>query len=202
MALLRRTWFQIHWFIGITAGSVLLVIGLSGAVLSFRAEITDLIDPALHRLPHAADAQPLAPAELLNQLQAARPGQRVATLTLFADAGHPARVNFAPPPGERGGETRLVDPYTAALLPEPRAEAFFEFVESLHRWLLMPRDTGKSVTGTLAAALLVLALSGLYLRWPRRPLAWRNWLRIDFAQSGRAFLRNLQAVAGTIALLA
>ena len=71
MALLRRAWFQIHWFIGITAGSVLLVIGLSGAMLSFRAEITDLIDPALRRVPHAADAQPLAPAELLDRLQAA-----------------------------------------------------------------------------------------------------------------------------------
>ncbi|HJS04092.1 MAG TPA: PepSY domain-containing protein, partial [Variovorax sp.] len=76
MALLRRAWFQIHWFIGITAGSLLLVIGLSGALLSFRAEITDLIDPALRRLPHAADARPLAPAELLERLQAAQPGRR------------------------------------------------------------------------------------------------------------------------------
>jgi sulfite reductase (NADPH) flavoprotein alpha-component len=202
MALLRRAWFQIHWFIGITAGSLLLVIGLSGALLSFRAEITDLIDPALRRLPHAADARPLAPAELLERLQAAQPGRRVAALTLFAEAGRPARVNFAPPAGERAGETRLADPYTAALLPEPRAEAFFEFVESLHRWLLLPRDTGKPVTGTLAVALLVLALSGLYLRWPRRPLAWRHWLRLDFALSGRAFLWNLHAVAGTLALLA
>ncbi|MDR6537910.1 sulfite reductase flavoprotein subunit alpha [Variovorax soli] len=203
MAFLRRAWFQIHWFIGITAGSVLLVIGLSGAVLSFRAEITDLIDPGLHRVsPQAADAQPLTPAELLDRLQAAHPGQRVAALTLFAQAGRPARVNFAPPPGERRGETRLADPYTAALLPEPRAEAFFELVESLHRWLLMPRDTGKPVTGTLAAGLLVLALSGLYLRWPRRPLAWRNWLRLDFALRGRAFLWSLHAVVGTVALLA
>ena len=202
MALLRRAWFQIHWFIGITAGSVLLVIGLSGALLSFRAEITDLIDPALHRLPHAADTRLLTPAELLDRLQAAQPGRRVATLTLFAEPGRPARVNFTPPPGERRGETHLLDPYTGGLLPEPRAEAFFEFVESLHRWLLLPRDTGKPVTGTLAAGLLVLALSGLYLRWPRRPLAWRSWLRLDFALSGRAFLWNLHAVVGTIALLA
>ncbi|CAN7709314.1 sulfite reductase flavoprotein subunit alpha [Variovorax sp. LjRoot84] len=202
MALLRRIWVQIHWFIGITAGTVLAVIGLSGAVLSFRAEIVDLLNPALHRVPAQAAAMPLVPAALLDQLQAAEPGRRVLTLTLYAEPGRPARVNFAPPPGERRGETRLVDPFSAALLPEPRGDAFFEFVESLHRWLLMPRDTGKPVTGTLAAALLVLALSGLYLRWPRRPLAWRSWLRIDFAQSGRVFLWNLHAVAGTIALLA
>jgi sulfite reductase (NADPH) flavoprotein alpha-component len=151
MALLRSIWFQIHWFIGITAGTVLVVIGLTGALLSFRAEITDLIDPALHHVPATADVQPLPPAELLEQIQRAQPGRRVVTLTLFADKSRPARVNFAPPPGERRGETRLLDPYTAALLPEPRGEAFFEFVESLHRWLLMPRDTGKPVTATLAA---------------------------------------------------
>ncbi|MDZ4359838.1 MAG: PepSY domain-containing protein, partial [Variovorax sp.] len=65
MALLRRVWFQIHWFIGITAGSVLVVIGLSGATLSFRAEITDLLNP----IP-AALAAPLAPPALLERLQA------------------------------------------------------------------------------------------------------------------------------------
>jgi sulfite reductase (NADPH) flavoprotein alpha-component len=90
---------------------------------------------------------------------------------------------------------RLVDPFTAELLPEPKGDAFFEFVESLHRWLLLPRDAGKPVTGTLAVGLLVLALSGLYLRWPRRPLAWRAWLKLDFALTGRAFLWNLHAVA-------
>lgn len=147
MALLRRIWVQIHWFIGITAGTVLAVIGLSGAVLSFRAEIVELLNPALHRVPAQAAAMPLPPAALLDQLQAAEPGRRVATLTLYAEPGRPVRVNFAPPAGERRGETRLVDPFSAALLPEPRGEAFFEFVESLHRWLLMPRDTGKPVTG-------------------------------------------------------
>jgi len=200
-ALLRRVWFQIHWFIGITAGSVLVVIGLSGAVLSFRAEIVDAINPELRHVPNPAGAAALPPAALADHLQAAHPTRRIATLTVFAEPGRPARVNFAPPEGQRRGEVRLVDPWTASLLPEPKGDAFFEFVEDLHRWLLLPRDTGKPVTGTLAAGLLILALSGLYLRWPRRPLGWRAWLKLDFALTGRAFLWNLHAVAGTVALL-
>ncbi|WP_390342509.1 PepSY domain-containing protein [Variovorax boronicumulans] len=196
MALLRRVWFQIHWFIGITAGSVLVVIGLSGATLSFRAEITDLLNPIA-----AASAAPLAPPALLERLQADSPGRRIATLTVYAEPGRPARVGFAPPPGERRGETRFADPATGALLPDPVGEHFFEFVEELHRWLLLPRDDGKPITGSLAGLLLLLALSGLYLRWPRRPFAWRQWLRIDFALRGRAFLWNLHAVVGTVALL-
>jgi sulfite reductase (NADPH) flavoprotein alpha-component len=202
MALLRRAWFQIHWFIGITAGSVLVLIGLTGATLSFRAEIVDAINPELRHAPNPGGAAALVPAALAQQLQAAHPKRRIVTLTVFAEPGRPARVNFAPPEGQRQGEVRLVDPWTAELLPEPKGDAFFEFVESLHRWLLLPRDTGKPVTGTLATGLLILALSGLYLRWPRRPLAWRAWLKLDFALTGRAFLWNLHAVVGTIALLA
>ncbi|WP_426390219.1 PepSY domain-containing protein [Variovorax sp. R-27] len=202
MALLRRAWFQIHWFIGITAGSVLVLIGLTGATLSFRAEIIDAINPELRHAPNPGGATALLPAALAQQLQAAHPKRRIVTLTVFAEPGRPARVNFAPPEGQRQGEVRLVDPWTAKLLPEPKGDAFFEIVESLHRWLLLPRDTGKPVTGTLATGLLILALSGLYLRWPRRPLAWRAWLKLDFALTGRAFLWNLHAVVGTIALLA
>lgn len=202
MALLRRAWFQIHWFIGITAGSVLVLIGLTGATLSFRAEIIDAINPELRHAPNPSGAVALLPAALAQQLQAAHPTRRIVTLTVFAEPGRPARVNFAPPEGQRQGEVQLVDPWTAELLPEPKGDAFFEFVESLHRWLLLPRDTGKPVTGTLATGLLILALSGLYLRWPRRPLAWRAWLKLDFALTGRAFLWNLHAVVGTIALLA
>lgn len=201
MALLRRIWFQIHWFIGITAGSVLVVIGLSGAVLSFRAEIVDALNPALRHIPNPAGASALRPAALAAQVQAAEPALRIAALTVFAEPGRPARVNFAPTEGQRQGEVRLIDPWTGALLPVPTGDAFFEFAEHLHRWLLLPRDAGKPVTGTLAAGLLVLALSGLYLRWPRRPLAWRAWLKLDFALTGRAFLWNLHAVAGTLALL-
>jgi sulfite reductase (NADPH) flavoprotein alpha-component len=202
MALLRRVWFQIHWFIGITAGSVLVVIGLTGAMLSFRAEIVDALNPELRHVPNPGGAVALLPAALAEQLQAAHPKRRIVALTVFAEPGRPARVNFAPPEGQRQGEVRLVDPWTADLLPEPKGDAFFEFVESMHRWLLLPRDTGKPVTGILAAGLLILALSGLYLRWPRRPLAWRAWLKLDFALTGRAFLWNLHAVAGTVALLA
>lgn len=202
MGMLRRVWFQIHWFIGITAGTVLVVIGLTGAALSFREEIVDALNPGWSHPAAALGAVALTPPVLLSTLEARLDGRRVNALTVFADTGHAARANLAPLPGHARGETRSVDPYTGALLPEPRGDAFFEFVERLHRWLLLPRDDGKAVTGTLAAGLLLLALSGLYLRWPRRPLAWRAWLRLDFALTGRAFLWNLHAVVGTVALVA
>ncbi|WP_229722934.1 PepSY domain-containing protein [Xylophilus rhododendri] len=196
----RQVLFQLHWFLGITAGTLLLVIGLSGALLSFREEIVDAITPGGRHVP-VAERPMLAPAELLEAVRAAHDGRAIGTLTLSSEAGHAARVLFAPPPGQRRGETIHVDPYTGAQLPPLRAEPFFEWVESLHRWLLLPREAGRVVAGILAASLLFLSLSGLYLRWPRRALQWRAWLTFDTALKGRSFLWGLHSVAGTLALV-
>jgi sulfite reductase (NADPH) flavoprotein alpha-component len=40
----KTIWFKIHWFLGITAGIILLVVGFSGAMLSFEKEILKAIN--------------------------------------------------------------------------------------------------------------------------------------------------------------
>ncbi|MBN8753966.1 MULTISPECIES: sulfite reductase flavoprotein subunit alpha [Variovorax] len=197
---LRQLWFQLHWLIGITAGTVLIVIGLSGAVLSFREEIIDAINPHGRHVPVQA-VPSLTPPQLLAAARQAWPQRQVGTLALFAEPGAAARVIFAPPPGERRGETVYLDPYTGTAMPPLAGAGFFEWVEALHRWLLLPREPGRVVAGVLAMGLLLLSLSGLYLRWPRRPLDWRAWLTFDPALKGRSFLWGLHSVMGTGALL-
>jgi len=196
----KKILFQLHWFIGITAGTVLMVVGLSGAILSFREELLNLLNPSVTTLATVSGTR-LTPDQLVRRLQASQPDQRVTQLTVFADPHVSARVNFAPPPGVKRGELRYLDPVTGDLLPPLKGNAFFQFVERLHRWLLVTDDIGKVLTGSAALCLTVMALSGLYLRWPRRPLAWRSWITLDFSRSGRAFLWNLHSVLGTWALL-
>lgn len=195
----KQVWFQLHWFIGITAGTVLMIIGLSGATISFKDELLDLMNPGVRHVPVETRAA-LTPGQL-TQMAASEHGQRVASITVYAEAGAAPRVFFAPKPGERRGESVYLHPYTGATQPEMRGAHFFEWTESLHRWLLLPRAPGRQVAGALALCLLGLALSGLYLRWPRRPLDWRTWLTFDPALKGRSFLWNLHAVAGTWCLV-
>ena len=57
------------------------------------------------------------------------------------------------------------------------------------------------MSGVLAFGLIYLALSGLYLRWPRHALAWRSWFKLDFSLTGRSFLWMLHSVLGTWILL-
>ena len=195
----KQVWFQLHWFIGITAGTVLVIIGLSGATLAFKDELLDLMNPGVRHVPVETRAA-LTPAQL-GSIAAAEHGQRVASVTMYAEAGAAPRLFFAPKNGQRRGESIYMHPYTGATQPALAGAAFFEWTESLHRWLLLPRDPGRQVAGALALCLLGLALSGLYLRWPRRPLDWRTWLTFDPALKGRSFLWNLHAVAGTWCLV-
>ena len=44
---LRAVWFQLHWFVGITAGTLLAVIGLTGAIMAFEDELLDVLNPGV-----------------------------------------------------------------------------------------------------------------------------------------------------------
>ncbi|WP_300759761.1 PepSY domain-containing protein, partial [Janthinobacterium sp.] len=191
----KQVWFQLHWLIGITAGTVLVIIGLSGATLAFKDEILDLLNPGVRQV--AVENKAVLTPSQLSRIAEREHGQKVASITMYAQAGSVPRLFFAPKEGQRRGESIYIHPYTGATQPALQGAEFFEWTESLHRWLLLPREPGRKVAGALALCLLGLALSGLYLRWPRRPLDWRTWLTFDPALKGRSFLWNLHAVAGT-----
>lgn len=197
----RKFWTQLHWLLGITAGSILLLIGATGAALAFREELLDAFNPGVLRIAYVS-TEPAAPDALLSGFAAADPASRVATLTLYAEPGRAAKAILVPAKGERRGEVVYLHPLTGAPLGEVHGAEFFEVAESLHRWLLLPREPGRVVTGVLAIGLLVLALSGLYLRWPRDWTRVREWWRIDRKTRGRALLRRLHLVIGTACLVA
>lgn len=196
----KNIWFQIHWFIGITAGTILMTIGVTGALISFREELMDVFNPGVMHVA-VRDAQPLTPQQLLEKIRADHPEHRVTNVTVTNKPGASPRVIFAPPPGVRRGEARYADPYTGEVFAPLTGMEFFEFCERFHRWLLLPTEIGKIILGTLGLSLLVLALSGLYLRWPRRPLSLQAWFRLDFQLKGRSFLWNLHSIIGTWALV-
>ncbi len=193
----KNVLFQLHWLLGITAGAVLAVMGLSGAVLSFEDELLRAANPGFAAIAeHHADGQaPLALSELMPLLQAGseRPLQR---LRIDATGQRPSVARFA------GGKEHWVyfDPYSGERFSALRGQAFFDFIEDLHRHLAAG-ERGKWITGSCAIALLFFTLSGLYLRWPRRWWHWRSWLAVEWKRSGRGFLWSLHSVVGTWVLL-
>lgn len=194
----KKVLFQLHWFFGITAGLVLALMGITGALYSFEEEILDAINPQV-LLVEKREA-PLPPAELVSKLQSAT-GMTVAILRVETTSNRVAQVYFQPRPGERRGPKRNFDQYTGELRGDGVGEGFFDFVLSLHRFLASGQ-TGRQITGACTLILLFFCLSGLYLRWPRKPLDWRVWLTLDWAKKGRSFNWDLHSIFGTWCLLA
>src|SRR5690349_4397140 len=104
--MLKLAWFQIHWLIGITAGIVLAVVGLTGAMLSFEHEMKIWINPGVMTV--ATGTAPLPADALLARIEPLHPGRRVTSLALSSDPSDAVRVVLAPRPGDkdkRRGET-------------------------------------------------------------------------------------------------
>ncbi|POF42584.1 flavodoxin [Pseudomonas laurylsulfativorans] len=196
--MLKKTLFQLHWFFGISAGLVLALMGITGAMVSFQDEILSTLNPSVLQVEKQV-AGVLPPAELVEHIEAAS-GKKVSMLTVETDSGNAAKVWFTPPPGERRGEMRYFDPYTAEFLGDATGQDFFGLMLQLHRFLAMG-DTGRQITGACTLILVFFCLSGLYLRWPRQWRSWRAWLTLDWKKKGRSFNWDLHSVAGTWCLV-
>jgi sulfite reductase (NADPH) flavoprotein alpha-component len=186
--------YRLHWLTGLSAGIVLAIVGVTGAILSFQDPLLRWMNPRLLEIP-AQTAAPLSAAEILARIDAAAPEMRITALTVQRDSRRAARVMFA------SRESRYVDPYSGRMLAEPRGAGFFRLATRMHRWL-GAGEVGKQVVGASTLALVLLCLSGLYLRWPRGALDWRRWLSLRWSSKGRRFLSQLHAVLGTWLLLA
>jgi sulfite reductase (NADPH) flavoprotein alpha-component len=56
---------------------------------------------------------------------------------------------------------------------------------------------GRQITGVVAIGLIVMLISGIVLRWPRRAGSVKIWLKPNLALRGRGFHWSLHSVAGT-----
>lgn len=197
---MKRVIYRLHWLLGLTAGSVLIIIGLTGAILCFREEILDALNPGIRVIPAARTAVALSPPALLRRVQQQLPGWRVSRLELPAGAGHSVRISAIRPEHASQTRTLYLNPYNGMLLGEARGAEFLGWVERVHRFLLLPREAGRTVVGSIVSCLLLLMLTGVILRWPAAAHRIRQWLVIDRHLRGRPLWWSLHAVLATWAV--
>jgi uncharacterized iron-regulated membrane protein len=175
----RKTVFWLHLGAGVTAGLVIAIMAFTGVTLAFEQPIVAWVEcDARTVAPPPAGAARLPLARLVQRVQAAAPGVQPSTLVVSADPGRAVAVTA-------GRESvYYINPYTGAVHPPGarRTRAFLHTMEMWHRWLGgegPSRTVGRAVTGACNAAFLVLALTGLYLWWPRS-WSWRGLRAIAF----------------------
>ena len=199
--------YRLHWLLGITAGVVLSVMGLTGAIMAFEDEIMTASSHGIVDVPARTADAVMPPDELLARFMEQSPDSIPIKLTVFPEPGKSARLVYRSRSAESlaaeedNSDGTYLNPYTGEVLGKAVGEGFFDTVRSLHRYLLLPHNragVGRPITTFAAGCLVFSALSGLYLRWPRRrTLDWRAWLKPDLRRRGRNLYWSLHSVAGT-----
>jgi uncharacterized iron-regulated membrane protein len=177
MRRIRPFLFWIHLTAGIACGAVILVMSVTGALLALKPQILDWIERDA-RYVQAQSSPRLMPNEIAAAVRAARADAAPASLTIDRDPNAAAVVNLG------AGGNVYVDPYSGAVRGggSTRANQFFQQVTAWHRYLGAEgnaRATGRMLTGISNLAFLLLAVTGLFVWWPRsltlqhlRPIAW------------------------------
>ncbi|MEO8430820.1 MAG: PepSY-associated TM helix domain-containing protein [Acidobacteriota bacterium] len=165
---MRTLVFWVHLPLGILCGAVIAVMAVTGALLSFAPGIQRAADGPVRRV--APSPEKLPAGTLVDLAQAAVPGARATSITIGSAPDASAVVAFA-----RQGRM-FVDPHTGRILGAGAegVRRAIEAVTGVHRWLGASeerRPAGRAVTGACNAGFLALALTGLFLWWPRR---WRR----------------------------
>ncbi|RLZ11229.1 hypothetical protein EAH57_02310 [Acinetobacter sp. 2JN-4] len=189
----KKVFFQIHWFLGITAGLILSLMGVTGAIYSYDQQILKWINHDSYVVEVAATPK-LTPAQLYLYFNQQQPEIEINSITIASDPSASSTVNIKKE-GARRGYNMMVNPYTAEVLPEVKGREFFQFIQRLHR-NLTAGEYGAQITGASTLMLIFFVLSGIYLRFPKKH-TFKQWFLIKPKLKGRNFIWDLHAVVGT-----
>jgi len=188
-----KTLHKLHLYLGLLSSLVLIVVALSGAILSYEKQILSLIHEESFVVKPSAQNK-LTPQEIVERFLAEKPDAKINAFTLHNNATSSYVINIASQKS-RKGENYFIDPYTAKILPEVTAHDFFHFVENLHRRLLLG-EVGKQITGASVLILIYLLFSGVYIYMPKIKRGFINALKIKTNAKGRSFLYSLHGSVG------
>jgi uncharacterized iron-regulated membrane protein len=182
MKLFRKIIFWLHLLSGTIAGIIIFTMCVTGMLLAFEKQIVRFAERDFRFVN--AGAVRIGISEVIDRVRNEKPDLKIDSISIKSDPSSSITLSI-------GRENVLyVDPYSGKILGEGSrsVRSFFRSVTNVHRWLgsnEKNRATGKSITGICNIAFLILAISGLYLWWPR------NWT----PQQVRAitwFQRNLK----------
>ncbi|HET7231283.1 MAG TPA: PepSY-associated TM helix domain-containing protein, partial [Longimicrobium sp.] len=200
----RKVLFWIHLVVGVTAGAAVLLMSVTGVLLTYQRQMVAWADMRAHEVSPPAGGARLPAGQLIARAREAEGGVPT-TLTVRRNPRAPAEVAYG------REKTVFVNPYTGQVLGHGSAgiRRFFAVVTDWHRWLGRSGESrawGKGIMDAANLGFLFLVLSGFYLWWPRRwtKRAFRNvlWYRRGLRPKARDFnWHNVTGIWGVIPLV-
>lgn len=202
----RKIFLQVHRTIGLFAGAVFVLVGLSGAVLAFRENIDELLNASIMRVDvPSAQASYRSPDEILGAARAAMPADGNAErLTMPRHPGSAAAITYMVDTDDLETDVYqlFVDPYTAKVKGERLflhrgktfSQPFIPLLMAFH-WTLLLGFNNAYVLGTIAIFVFFSILIGLYLWFPLNG-DWRLGLKIKWGASAERLAYDIHRSVG------
>jgi uncharacterized iron-regulated membrane protein len=193
---IRRLIFWPHLIAGVLAGTVIVIMSVTGVLLTYERQLIAWSDSHLRSTPPAAGAPRLPVETLLERVAREHPG--IAPTAVTMGSAPEATVVLAVPQ-----RTLHLDAYTGQLLGEGSqgVRRVMSSLRSWHRWLAVEGDgrpVTKAITGWSNVLFLFIVVSGAYL-WLPRVWRWQNVRSVLFFKgtlSGKARDFNWHNVIG------
>jgi uncharacterized iron-regulated membrane protein len=161
----RTLLFWPHLIAGVIAGVVILVMSVTGVLLTYERQIEAWADSHLRSAPPSADARRMPVETLLATMARDHPDVSPTTVAIESAPDAPVAYSVA-------RRTLYVDAYSGRLLGEGNegVRGFLGDIRSWHRWFAVEgegRATARAVTGWSNLLFLFIVMSGIYLWFPR-----------------------------------
>ncbi|MCV7215513.1 PepSY domain-containing protein [Mycobacterium crocinum] len=226
-AVLRRIW-RLHFWVGLFAAPVLVVLACSGLVILYSQPLDALLNRHLLVVESGPQTVPLD-TQVATAKQHVGAGDTLEAVTPPDGVHASTRVDFSPagakgyPQAEADVIQVFVDPYTGAYLGQrDQLSGLVGWANQLHRMFgndgphmqlpslghvinpsAYPQPTIPVGIGNLwmeltATWILVLLASGIYLWWPRAIEAAKPLLTVRWRQGGRPRWRDVHALTGVV----
>jgi uncharacterized iron-regulated membrane protein/flavodoxin len=169
MKLLHKTLFWSHLIAGVVAGSVIFIMSATGVILMYEHQMVEYAERDVREVVPPAGPTRLSLDEIFAQVRAHNPEGRPTGVVLRNEPTASVAVGFG-----RDGAV-YVNPYSGVVLGNgSKLHDWFHDVIDWHRWLGQEgegRAIARAITGACNLAFFWLAITGVYLWWPR---SW-NW---------------------------
>jgi uncharacterized iron-regulated membrane protein len=179
---LRPLIFWPHLIAGVLAGIVILLMSVTGVLLTYERQILAWADSQYRSVAPTPDAMPLSVDTVVDRLRESHPDLMPTGFTLRSNADAPLTVTA-------GQRTAYVDRYTGAVLGEASRGGVRTLMSELrawHRWLAVDgegRPVARAITGWANFIFLFIVMSGVYLWFPRK-WAWQQVRQVVLFKPG------------------
>ncbi|HQU91900.1 MAG TPA: PepSY-associated TM helix domain-containing protein [Pyrinomonadaceae bacterium] len=182
----RQILFWLHLAAGLIAGVVIFIMCVTGALLAFERQTIEWVERDARYVAVRSEPK-LGAAEVLAKVIEAKPEAKPASIAIKNEPGAAWEISL----GREG--VVFADPYTGAITGESnkKVREVMSKLREWHRYVALSGDqrpAGKAMTGAGNLLFLFLAISGIYIWFPRN-LVWKAikpviWFRS--AQRGKA----------------